>query len=309
MSSGLASARWKALGTDVAVFVEAQDHLEAARRILEDELEALDLAASRFRPDSELWAITRGRGDWVEVGPLCLEAVEAGLRAARLTDGIVDPTLGRSLRLAGYDRDHRALEKLPPRRVRFVAAAGWQTVEVDARRSAVRVPAGVELDLGATAKALGADRAAAAIARQMGCGAMVDLGGDVALAGPAPADGWPVRVTEDRAAGFDAPGQTLAINAGGLATSSTTARRWNGSGSDLHHILDPRTGEPAAETWRTVSVAAASCLDANTASTAAIVLGAGAPDWLEGLGLPARLVGHGGAVVHVAGWPREEVLA
>ena len=65
MSEGLRSARWRALGTDVAVFVEHEDRLEDARRILEDELEALDLAASRFRPDSELWAINRGRGRWV----------------------------------------------------------------------------------------------------------------------------------------------------------------------------------------------------------------------------------------------------
>lgn len=306
---GLRSSRWEALGTDVAVFVEREDQLNDARLILESELRRLDLAASRFRTDSELWAINRGAGRWVEVGPLCLEAVEAGLRAARLTAGLVDPTIGRSLRLAGYDRDHRALAARRPARVRFVAAAGWQAVEVDRRRSAVRVAAGVELDLGATAKALGADRAAAAIARQLGTGVMVDLGGDIAVAGGAPAAGWPVRVTEDHAAGFDAPGQTVAIRTGGLATSSITVRRWAGPRGDLHHILDPRTGKPAGETWRAVSIAAASCLDANTASTAAVLHGPGAPRWLERRRLPARLTARDGETVHVAGWPREEVPA
>ena len=137
---------------------------------------------------------------------------------------------------------------------------------------------------------------------------MVDLGGDIAVAGHAPAGGWPVRVTEDHAAGFEAAGQTISIVAGGVATSSTTVRRWAGARRDLHHILDPRTGEPASETWRAISVAAASCLDANTASTAAVVHGAGAPQWLERLRLPARLVARDGEVVRVAGWPREEAF-
>ncbi|MDX6222320.1 MAG: FAD:protein transferase, partial [Frankiales bacterium] len=77
------------------------------------------------------------------------------------------------------------------------------------------------------------------------------------------------------------------------------------SGRDLHHIIDPRTGAPAATCWRTVTVAGASCVDANAASTAAIVMGAAAEEWLAGLGLPARLVGEDGSVVTVGGWPEE----
>jgi thiamine biosynthesis lipoprotein len=167
----------------------------------------------------------------------------------------------------------------------------------------------VELDLGATAKALGADRAAARVAGELGAGAMVSFGGDVAVAGTPPAGGWPVRVTDHHASGFQAPGQTISIATGGLATSSTTARRWAGPDHELHHILDPRTGRPVPGTWRTASVAAATCLDANVASTAAVIQGVAAPGWLERLGLPARLAGSGDRVVYVGNWPRDEAAA
>jgi thiamine biosynthesis lipoprotein len=121
-----------------------------------------------------------------------------------------------------------------------------------------------------------------------------------------PVGGWPVRVADHHRAPPQAPGQALTLGSGGLATSSTTARRW---GARAHHLIDPRTGLPAISPWRTVSVAAATCVDANTASTAAIVLGDEAPDWLDERRLPARLVDHDGATRTVAGWPGEPVAA
>ena len=107
---------------------------------------------------------------------------------------------------------------------------------------------------------------------------------------------------EDPPAG---PYALIAIRDGGLATSSTAARRWQRGGDVLHHILDPRTGLPAEPVWRTVSVAAGSCADANAASTAAVIRGRRALGWLAQLGLPARLVDATGAVFTVAGWPDE----
>jgi FAD:protein FMN transferase len=297
------SAHWSALGTGVDVFVDRHECLEPARRLVEDELDRIDRACSRFRDDSELSQLSRRAGHWVEVSPLCLEAVEAGLRAARLTGGAVDPTVGRSLRLLGYDRDFEKLEGREGPRLQLLAASGWATVDVDRRRGAVRVPRGVELDLGATAKALAADRAAGEVSERLGCSTLVSLGGDLALGGPAPAGGWPVRVTEHHAAGFDSPGQTIALSTGALATSSTAARRWSGPEGDRHHIVDPATGRPAREVWRAATVAAATCVDANTASTAAIVLGPAAPGWLADRRLPARLLASDGRVTRVAGWP------
>jgi thiamine biosynthesis lipoprotein len=167
----------------------------------------------------------------------------------------------------------------------------------------VKVAPGVELDLGASAKALAADRAAARIGESLGCGVLVNLGGDIAVAGSTPGAGWRVTVCDDHANPARGPAQSVLISTGGLATSSTTVRRWSAGGRPCHHIVDPGTGASAPVAWRTVSVAAASCVDANAASTASIVRGTAAPRWLAGLGLPSRLVSPDGAVLAIGGWP------
>jgi thiamine biosynthesis lipoprotein len=303
VSDTIASAVFPALGTTASVSVTEATAIDRARVVLAEELDRIDRACSRFRSDSELTRVNRSAGQPVRVGALLLQAVQAALRAAALTSGDVDPTVGRALRAIGYDADFESIRTGRAGVDRVVAAAGWRTVTVDAAASTVRVPRGVELDLGSTAKALAADRAAEAVFAATGAGALVNLGGDIAVAGPAPPDGWSVRVTDDHAAGVDAPGQTVAIPSGGLATSSVTVRRWESEGRAVHHIVDPRTGAPAAVVWRTVSVTAASCVDANTASTGAIVRGEGSPEWLESHGLPSRLVRPDGAVVYVRGWP------
>jgi thiamine biosynthesis lipoprotein len=143
----------------------------------------------------------------------------------------------------------------------------------------------------------------------VGCGVLVNLGGDIRVAGEPPAGGWRVGILDNLASaprhGHAGPSQAVVIRDGGLATSSTVARAWRRGGTRLHHIIVPSTGLPADSCWQTVSVAAATCVDANTASTAAILRGEGAAGWLAGLGLPARLVRHDGQAVTVAGWPAE----
>jgi thiamine biosynthesis lipoprotein len=180
---------------------------------------------------------------------------------------------------------------------------------VDPVACQLTVPAGVQLDLGATVKGWAADRSAARIAAELGCGVLVSLGGDTAVAGEPPEDGWRIRVQDRTALPGEPPGgpsQVVTIRDGGLATSSTAARRWRRGGDVLHHILDPRTARPAAPVWRTVSVAAASCADANTAATTAIIRGRQAVGWLTGLRLPARLVALDGTVRTLSDWPPSE---
>ena len=170
------------------------------------------------------------------------------------------------------------------------------------------VPAGVRLDLGATAKAFCSDRSADRIAAELGCSVMVSLGGDIAVAGEAPDGGWAIRV-QDKPSSLDEPADgpsaLISIVSGGLATSSTAARRWQRGGQWMHHILDPRTGAPVNSPWRTVSVAAANCTDANIASTASIIRGYEAPAWIDSLGLSARFVDNSGRVSAVGAWPDE----
>jgi thiamine biosynthesis lipoprotein len=302
MSSAYATTTVQALGSTATVVVQTRAAKEA-RRLLLAEVDAIDRACSRFRPDSELMRANAAAGTPTPASGLFVDAVSIALRAAEQTDGAVDPTVAPALVALGYDRDFAAVPSEGDDDVHGVPAAGWRTVTLDARRRLLHLQPGCRLDLGATAKALAADRAAAAIAAATASPTLVSLGGDVAIAGPAPAGGWLVHVADDHRAGPAAAGQSVTVEGGGLATSSTTVRQWRRAGRTVHHIVDPASGEPAAPVWRTVSVAAASCVDANTASTAAIVRGASAPDWLEALGLPARLVDPEGTVRTVGGWP------
>jgi len=305
----------------VQLVVTSPGQIVAARELLEADLLALDLACSRFRAESELMAVgkaARGASGpiTVSVSPLLASAVGVALRAAQLTDGDLDPTVGGVLADLGYDRD---FAELPQGGESVVGGndrggvsvrviPGWRSVRVDLDRQRLTVPAGVHLDLGATVKAWAADRSAARIAAVLGCGVLVSLGGDTAVAGEPPAGGWRIRV-QDRTGlpgePADGPSQVVTIRDGGLATSSTAARRWRRGGDVLHHILDPRTARPAAPVWRTVSVAAATCADANTAATAAIIRGRQALPWLAGLGLPARLVAQDGTIHTVNAWPED----
>jgi FAD:protein FMN transferase len=302
----VARASFLALGSEAVVLVADPDGLRAACLAVATEVQAIDRACSRFREDSELTMVNRARGRPVEVGELLLEALGVAVRAARQTDGDVDPTVGLALEALGYDRDFAAVPSTGEQPPRFAAVPGWRRIHLDRARGRVRIPAGVRLDLGATAKALAADRAAARASQAAGCGVLVSLGGDLALAGQPPAGGWAVRVSDWHGDGLQAEGQTIRLHGGGLATSSTTVRRWSRGGEWLHHLVDPATGGPARVVWRTVSVAAGTCVDANTAATAAIVRGERAPGWLDATGLPARLVRPDGSVVRVGGWPEPE---
>jgi thiamine biosynthesis lipoprotein len=301
--------RLEAFGTVALVVVADPAGLSPAVAAVERVVAEFDHACSRFRDDSELTALNAKAGSAVRVGPVLLEAVSVALRAARLTGGDVDPTVGGALIALGYDRDFAALERSGAALggTRAVASIpGWRTVHVDPEQGTIRTAPGVILDLGATAKALAADRAAAEACAAADCGVLVSFGGDLAIAGPAPAEGWRVRVTDDHRAGVDAPGQWISLRSGGLATSSVAVRRWRTvGGGSAHHLVDPATAQPADGVWRTVSVTAASCLDANIASTAAIIRGEPAVAWLEGLGLPSRLVSADLSVRHVAGWPAD----
>src|SRR5205807_1715456 len=125
-----------------------------------------------------------------------------------------------------------------------------------------------------------------------------------------PRNGRPlVRVADWHGAGPEAQGETVRVDGGGVATSSTTVRRWSRGDEEMHHVVDPATGRPTTVVWRTVSVAAATCVDANVAATAAIVRGERSPAWLRALDLPARLVRPDGTVVRVGGWPIQEAAA
>jgi len=298
---------FRAIGTTVRLLTTDPRSLAPATDLLRRHLEDLDLAASRFRVDSEVCRLADATGDGpakLHASPVLAGSVRAALHAARITDGLVDPTVGAAVVVSGYDAD---IDVVRARRGPSGAATGagaavpgWQSVTIDPD-GLLSVPRGCLLDLGASAKAHAADVVAARLAASLTGGFLVNLGGDIALSGDTPSDGWSIAVD-----GSTAPGREVVALVSGqaIATSSTRLRTWPGADGDLrHHIVDPRTGRTAPALWAEVTCVAATALEANAASTAAVVLGAEAPDWLAAHGIPARLEHLDGRAVHTAGWP------
>jgi thiamine biosynthesis lipoprotein len=295
---------WRAWSCDTSVVVTAPDRAPEAAALVRDIIRAVDDACSRFRADSELMLLESSLAGGVAISPLLADLVRGALDCAVATDGDVDPTLGNDLIALGYDRDFSLLAAgrvdgpdVPNVLVRR-ALPGWERVRLDG--SVLTVPEDLRLDLGASAKAIAADRAAAAVAGALECGALVSIGGDIATAGSEPIAGWEVLV-QDTAAD---PAQQVSLRPGAaMATSSTQKRQWVARGVARHHILDPRLGLPAEVVWRSVTVASDTCLNANALSTASVVRGFRAVSWLDQRGVSARFVDVSGRIVTTGAWP------
>jgi thiamine biosynthesis lipoprotein len=295
----------RAIGTTAVLAVSDPDRADEGLDLLTEDLRSLDQACSRFRPGSELRHLEMvSQGQPVAVSPLLFDAVEVACVVAVQTAGIVDPTIGSALIELGYDCDFDQIEAdgggddLPPR-----PAPGWWQLVLDPGARTIAVPTGVHVDLGATAKAFAADRAAQRIAEELGCGALVNLGGDVSVSGPPPVEGWAVGIASECTAPCDSVDQVVSVFTGGVATSGTTARSWTRGGRRVHHIVDPWTGAPARPVWSLVSTMAPSCVEANAWSTAAVVWGDDTIGNLTAVAVPARLVDAAGRVVRLNGWP------
>lgn len=318
---GTAISEWDLWSTTARVVVTDQEVLADAVRLAKEVCADVEMACSRFRTDSEIIRLRAQLVDGWEVSDTLAGIVRGALTAAQETAGTMDPTVGNMLLTLGYDRDFslvaaadRSADRVrtgSPDEPAFPTAGtfgirtehripGWTRIRLEGNR--LTVPDCVLLDLGAVGKALAADWAAAKISSTLGCGTMVSLGGDLATAGPAPTAGWTVLVQDLPAD----PPSTVRLEPGyALATSSTQKRRWTHQGNPVHHIIDPRTGLAAETIWRTVTVAATTCAEANAVSTSCIVRGHAALPWLRKIGHPARLVDNQGRVLTLGGWPEE----
>lgn len=292
---------WSDWSTSVQVAAPSSDTLAEVVAITRSVMADVALAASRFEPGTDVLRVNAAAGDWVTVSPTMLTLVAEACRVAELTSGLVTPLIGGALIGVGYDRD---ISLVGGNQVTVVPVTGrWQDIALSG--DAVRIPAGSQLDLGASAKAWTADEIARRAHSRLGEPVLASIGGDVAVAGEL-ADGFLIEVAERaEATDADAPSQRIRISDGGVATSTTVIRRWHSTSDVMHHILDPRTALPAVSPYRTASVAAATCSDANAASTAAIIMGEAAPAWLARAGLPARLITGSGDVVTMGNWPDE----
>jgi thiamine biosynthesis lipoprotein len=297
--------QFAAWGCVVSVLTTEPDASDVAEFLLREDLNTVERACSRFRMDAEIMLASRANGRAIVVSQLLVDLITVALNVARITDGAVDPTVGSALVDLGYDRDFAHMSKNRTARIaKAQPVPGWTCVELDKEKRLLRVPAGVLLDLGSTAKAFTADYCATRIAEVTGSAILVNLGGDVAVRGTPP-QGWPVGVALKSSVSPQDVDVVVLLQGGGLASSGTTSRTWRQGEREVHHIIDPTTGDCASTCWRLVSVAAPTCVEANAASTAAIVWGESAIDRLRAMGLPSRLVHENGSVVVLNGWPND----
>jgi FAD:protein FMN transferase len=298
--------RFDCFGGTCSVLVQgpgpAGDPSVAAERIVRRML-AWHAQFSRFNPASELSALNRDPRDCVPVSPMMARFVQAAIRAAAITGGLVDPTLVTEVERVGYQDDF-AQEPLPaaealsraPRRSAAAPhpAARWRRVSVDARSRTVHRPNGVRLDSGGIAKGLFCDVLAPLLA--MHDSFAIAAAGDVRIGGAA---GLlrPVQVTSP----FDAQQMlhTFELVRGAAATSGITRRSWaDSSGRPAHHLLDPATGRPAFTGVVQATALAPSGVEAEALAKAALLSGPErARDWLR----------HGGVLVYDSG--EHEVIA
>jgi len=272
----------------------AADDESAARALAQaaaDEVRRIEAKYSRYRDDSVVSRINAGAGRaWVDCDDETLQLLHYADSLYAQSHGLFDITSG-ILRRAWDFRQPRLPD---PQHLRALCALiGWQRVRRDGAR--LMLPdAGMEIDFGGFGKEYAADRAAATLRAAGLHHALVSLGGDVSLAGPRP-DGstWSIGVRDPRD-----PARTFAslqLTAGGLATSGDYERYFELDGRRYCHVLDPRSGWPVSH-WRSVSVAAPSCLVAGSLATMTMLMQAGGATMLRGTGLPFLAIDHEGRV-------------
>lgn len=292
--------RWTDWSCRVEVSVAEPLLLGAARALTTDVMRSVSAAVNRFDPASELSAVNRRAGAMTPVSSLCDVLVAAALKAAELTGGACDPTVGAHVVAAGYDRDIADVRHSPGMQTASPTPPDWRRVRRNRALRLVGVPAGMALDLGATAKAWTAQRCAERIHTELGTPALVSIGGDACAAG-APERPWRILVSEQPGG----PGQLVTLDHGALTTSTTTVRTWTRQGRRVHHIIDPRSGQPSTGRWRSASVWADEAVLANAVSTAVVAHAEVTDDLLARTRVSARLVDLDGRVRLVQDWPSE----
>jgi thiamine biosynthesis lipoprotein len=230
----------------------------------------LERAWSRFLPGSELRrAELAAAGRWTPISPTLALALDRALLLAAGTGGLFDPTVGASLDAIGYDRPFHLVATDDRAAVRPVAAPGPTAIELDPDGPALRLRPGTQLDLGGVGKGLAADLLVAGARSRGATSACIGIGGDVRVGGATPVGGWPVPLA-DPAGG---PARCVTLRDGALVTSTTSVRAWQRGGRRVHHLVDPRSGAPAATGIRAVIARADEAWWAEGVAKAALVAG------------------------------------
>ncbi|MGI8826737.1 MAG: FAD:protein FMN transferase [Chloroflexota bacterium] len=290
------------MNTDIALLAPvAGPEFERAASMVLHVFSDVEKSLSRFLPESELFALNQSSGNPVQVSPLLFGAVSLAVRAAEETNGVFDPTILSALEHAGYDRsfEHVGAGSGAPRPPhRTARLPDYRAVRCHPETRTIQLLDGQRLDLGGIGKGIAVDLAIAetSFLRER----CIAAGGDVAVRGTAGPDAeWTVALEDTGAAGS----QSIALRDAAVASSTTLRRRWQRAGEERHHLIDHRTGRPSSSAFRTVTVVAASCVEADVAAKTALLLGEQGMDFLEGKGLHGMAVRHDGSTIATREWP------
>jgi thiamine biosynthesis lipoprotein len=291
------STTFRSMGTSVHIVIcsDSSAELVELHELARQSIEQLERCWSRFLSDSDIGRINHSPDVPVRVEAETIELVSRAIDGWAQTDGFFDPTVGGSLRAAGYDRPFTDLPPIAPGGT--TPAPSPKGIVVHPTASTVTVPVGVELDLGGIGKGAAADVTAQRLLDAGAGGVMVNLGGDLRADGAGPIDGWRVRL--------DCPGaegqREIRIASGAVCTSSTLERRWTTRASERHHIIEPSTGRSTTTDLCTATVVGAEATQCEVLATTALGLGlVGARRLIETHGACGLLIDLTGTV-HEAG--------
>jgi len=279
---------FRAMGCQISALLD-NDSAEAGQQLthLPTWFEEWEQCLSRFRADSELSRLNRQAGNLVHVSQVMWQVAEEALRAAHDSNGIVVPTLLGALEAAGYDRSFEQVGDFSVSLAALCQPTLWREIETNPDTRSITLPLGCRLDFGGVAKGWAAHQAARRLSKWGG--ALVDAGGDIAISGPmSDQTPWPIAISDPFAR---TPEPLLLLQRGGIATSGRDYRRWKQNNQTKHHIIDPRTHQPAQTDVLTVTVVAPSLADAEIAAKTILILGSQAGlQWIENHPLLAALL-------------------
>jgi FAD:protein FMN transferase len=298
---GMVRDEFRAMGTAIHLLLPIKQAREASQ-VVRQLFVTWEETFSRFLPTSELSQLNQRSGTAVLVSQLLFDVLQTALAAAQQTNGLYDPTLLQQLLSAGYDRSFDTLPAQQPERSGIVEPGGaWRDVQLDPILRLVTLPAGVGLDFGGIAKGMAVDAALASLKQLSLDTALVNAGGDLAVMGlPDGYSTWSIAIQGLKTSWL------LPFHHGALATSSIARRHWQQGTIQRHHLLDPRTGEPARSSLWSVTVAASTCMQAEVATKAVYLLGLQqGKDFLTEHALAGFLLHKDGSWSTAGSWPAE----
>jgi thiamine biosynthesis lipoprotein len=265
---------FRAMNSNIVLAAEGEmSQIESGLVAVQNFIEASERRFTRFSEQSELSTLNRSAGVWFQASSDLFEVVKEAVIYFHKTNGLFDPSILPHLKNAGYihsmDEIRRTGSVPQPDRHLRASVSTFASVEINETDFSIRLPADLQIDLGGIAKGWIAEQAARLLS-QYATSCAVNAGGDMFLIGyPQGQDSWEVGLEDPRDPQVDIT--LLLLQEGAVATSSVVKRAWKQGNVSRHHLINPRTGEPANTQWLSVTVLAPHAAAAETFAKAFLI--------------------------------------